>query len=75
MADQRDIPDGSKNRRETGARKYPQRAGDILVQDGISRGGTETGDPADSPPGKGAGLTEKAGETIDKTRKSDAQDQ
>ncbi|GLS29444.1 hypothetical protein SAMN04488498_11239 [Mesorhizobium albiziae] len=43
---------------ETGARKYPARPGVGNVQDGISRGGTETGDPKDHPPKDGYGLTE-----------------
>jgi len=60
---------GDGNRR---ARAHP---GDPAVsgnlQDGISRGGTITGDPDDSPPKDGYGLTEKVNEVDDKTRKSD----
>ncbi|QPC87500.1 hypothetical protein GA830_12650 [Mesorhizobium sp. NBSH29] len=73
-SEQEAAPEG-ENHRETGARKFPARPGHILVQDGIFRGGTETGDPSDRPPSRGMGLTEKVEESIDKTRKSDAQDQ
>lgn len=65
------VPHDSIHRGETGARKYPARPGSGNVQDGISRGGTETGDPKDRPPKKGYGLTEPVSETKEKTRKSD----
>ena len=60
----------SVHKGETGARKYPARPGIGALQDGISRGGTETGDPADRPPKEGFGLTEPATETEEKTWKS-----
>ena len=66
------IPADSVHHGETGARKYvPDPAHSGNLQDGISRGGTVTGDPADSPPKDGYGLTEKVDEVDDKTRKSD----
>lgn len=52
------IPRDSEHFGETGARKYPARPGVGNVQDGISLGGTETGDPKDHPPKGGYGLTE-----------------
>ena len=63
------IPFDSEHHGETGARKYPARPGIGALQDGISRGGTETGDPADRPPKEGFGLTEPATETEEKTWK------
>ena len=53
------------------ANTSPIRRASGNLQDGISRGGTVTGDPADSPPKDGYGLTEKVDEVDDKTRKSD----
>ena len=52
------VPSDSEHLGETGARKFPARPGVGNLQDGISRGGTETGDPADRPPKEGYGLTE-----------------
>jgi hypothetical protein len=67
------IPFDSEHHGETGARKYLAGAAseDLYLagaaredlQDGISRGGTETGDPADRPPKKGFGLTAPAADT------------
>jgi hypothetical protein len=67
------IPFDSEHHGETGARKYLAGAAsaDLYLagaaredlQDGISRGGTETGDPADRPPKKGFGLTAPATDT------------
>ena len=69
--EQRPSAFDSEHHGETGARKYL--AGTASedwylagaaredLQDGISRGGTETGDPADRPPTKGFGLTAPAG--------------
>ena len=54
------IPFDSEHHGETGARKYLAGAESEDLQDGISRGGTETGDPADRPPKKGFGLTAPA---------------
>jgi hypothetical protein len=64
------IPFDSVHHGETGARKYLAGAASedwYLVgaaredlQDGISRGGTETGDPSDRPQKKGFGLTAPA---------------
>jgi hypothetical protein len=54
------IPHDSEHFGETGARKYPARPGIGNLQDGISLGGTETGDPKDRPPKAGYGLTERA---------------
>jgi hypothetical protein len=64
------IPFDSEHHGETGARKYLAGAAseDLYLagaahedlQDGISRGGTETGDSADRPPKKGFGLTAPA---------------
>lgn len=68
------IPYDSIHRGETGARKYPARPGLGNVQDGISLGGTETGDPKDRPPKGGYGLTEPVAATKKKTRKSDGTD-
>ena len=68
------IPYDSVHRGETGARKYPARPGAGNVQDGISLGGTETGDPKDHPPQGGYGLTEPVAETSQKARKSDEKD-
>lgn len=69
------IPYDSIHHGETGARKYPKRPGAGNVQDGISLGGTETGDPKDHPPEGGYGLTEPVTETSHGTRKSDGKDQ
>ena len=69
------IPYDSIHQGETGARKYPARPGAGNVQDGISLGGTETGDHKDHPPERGYGLTEPAAETSRGTRKSDRKDQ
>ena len=69
------IPYDSIHHGETGARKYPKRPGAGNVQDGISLGGTETGDPKDHSPERGYGLTEPAAETSHGTRKSDEKDQ
>jgi hypothetical protein len=49
------IPYDSIHHGETGARKYPKRPGAGNVQDGISLGGTETGDPKDHSPERGYG--------------------
>ena len=54
------IPSDSEHRGETGARKFPARPGIGHFQDGIGRGGGDTGDPADRPPKEGYGLTEPA---------------
>ena len=66
------IPFDSEHHGETGARKYlaGAKSEDWYLtgaaredlQDGISRGGTETGDAADRPPTKGFGLTAPAGD-------------
>ena len=68
------IPYDSIHHGETGARKYPARPGAGNVQDGISLGGTETGDQKDHPPERGYGLTEPVTETSHGTRKSDGKD-
>jgi hypothetical protein len=60
----------SEHRGETGARKFPARPGTGNFQSGISRGGTNTGDPSDRPPKEGYGLTEPATKNKEKTRKS-----
>ena len=72
--DTSDVPPESDNRPETGARKYPLRPGDPYVQDGISRGGTITGDKGDEPPEEGYGLTEAVDEDPLSTGKSDGRD-
>jgi hypothetical protein len=64
------VNSDSEHRGETGARKFPARPGIGDLQDGIGRGGTETGDPSDRPPKEGYGLTEPATETEEKKRKS-----
>jgi hypothetical protein len=64
------VPLDSEHLGETGARKFPARPGLGNLQDGISLGGTETGDPADTPPKEGYGLTEPAKRTGKKTPKS-----
>jgi hypothetical protein len=69
------IPRDSLHLGETGARKFPARPGAGAVQDGISLGGTETGDPKDHPPKGGYGLTEPVSETKAKVRKPDVKDQ
>ena len=63
------IANDSANRGETGARKYPARPGAGNVQDGISRGGTETGDPKDRPPKDGCGLAEPVSGGKERPRK------
>jgi hypothetical protein len=68
------VPSDSVHSGETGARKYPARPGIGNVQDGISLGGTETGDPRDRPPKGGYGLTEPVTERRGKTRKSRRED-
>lgn len=65
------IPYDSIHHGETGARKYPARPGAGNIQDGISLGGTETGDRKDHPPERGYGLTEPVTETSQGTRESD----
>jgi hypothetical protein len=60
-------PSDNEHRGETGARKFPARPGTGNFQNGISRGGTNTGDPSDQPPKEGYGLTEPV---IEKTPKS-----
>ena len=69
------IPYDSIHHGETGARKYPARPGAGNVQDGISLGGTETGDPKDHPAERGYGLTEPVAETSHGARKSDGKGQ
>ena len=59
---------------ETGARKYSPQPVSSDEQDGISRGGTDTGDPKDRPPKAGHGLTEKVDEDPLSTGKSDGTD-
>jgi hypothetical protein len=68
------VPEDSVHSGETGARKYPARPGIGNLQDGISLGGTETGDPCDRPPKGGYGLTEPATKSNSKTPKSRRED-
>jgi hypothetical protein len=73
-ADKRKVPSQSEHHGETGARKFPPRPGRPDEQDGISRGGTVTGDPGDAPPEGGYGLTESPEDDSLSTGKSDGRD-
>ena len=65
------VPLDSEHHGEEGARKYPAIATGSDVDDGIIRGGTDTGDPKDKPPKEGYGLTEAVDEDPLSIGKSD----
>ena len=65
------VPLDSEHHGEEGARKYSAISTGSDLDDGISRGGTDTGDPKDKPPKEGYGLTEAADEDPLSTGKSD----